>query len=165
MNKLQLGVFFGSRTCEHDVSIISAVQLMRAADREKYDVIPVYISKQGEWYTGDPLLEITTYTPFDPNKKGIVRVNPDLILGGLLISTLYKYGIFRNEIIAQNLISILAFCKETVGTDAGHKRAINNGIVTVRIAAGNDNIIIVDNTDCSIYNLSHLIDYALKQSD
>lgn len=81
MNKLQLGVFFGSRTCEHDVSIISAVQLMRAADREKYDVIPVYISKQGEWYTGDPLLEITTYTPFDPNKKGIVRVNPDLTAG------------------------------------------------------------------------------------
>lgn len=81
MNKLQLGVFFGSRTCEHDVSIISAVQLMRAANREKYDVIPVYISKQGEWYTGAPLLDIATYTPFDPNKKGIIRVNPDLTAG------------------------------------------------------------------------------------
>ena len=66
MSKLQLGVFYGSRTCEHDVSIISAVQLMRAADKEKYDVIPVYISKQGEWFTGEALLDMATYTPFDP---------------------------------------------------------------------------------------------------
>lgn len=81
MSKLQLGVFFGSRSCEHDVSIISAVQLMRAADPEKYDVIPVYLSKQGEWYTGDALKSITTYTPFDPSKNGVVRVNPDVTAG------------------------------------------------------------------------------------
>jgi len=81
MSKIQLGVFYGSRTCEHDVSIISAVQLMRAADREKYDVIPVYISKQGEWFTGEALLDMSTYTPFDPAKKGVVRINPDLTAG------------------------------------------------------------------------------------
>jgi len=81
MSKIQLGVFYGSRTCEHDVSIISAVQLMRAADREKYDMIPVYISKQGEWFTGDALLDMSTYTPFDPAKKGVIRINPDLTAG------------------------------------------------------------------------------------
>lgn len=46
MSKIQLGVMFGSRSCEHEVSIISAVQLMRAADRQLYDVIPIYISKR-----------------------------------------------------------------------------------------------------------------------
>lgn len=81
MAKLQLGVFYGSRTCEHDVSIISAVQLMRAADKEKYDVIPVYISKQGEWYTGEALMDMSTYTPFNPDRKGIVRVNVDVTAG------------------------------------------------------------------------------------
>ena len=81
MSKLQLGVFYGSRTCEHDVSIISAVQLMRAANREKYDVIPVYISKQGEWYTGEALFDMSTYTSFDPAKKGIIRVTPDITAG------------------------------------------------------------------------------------
>ena len=81
MSKLQIGVFYGSRTCEHDVSIISAVQLMRAADKEKYDIIPVYISKQGEWFTGEALLDMSTYTPFDPSKKGVVRVNPDITAG------------------------------------------------------------------------------------
>ena len=74
MSKIQLGVMFGSRSCEHEVSIISAVQLMRAADRQTYDVIPVYISKMGEWYTGDALLDISSYTPFDENRKGVVRV-------------------------------------------------------------------------------------------
>lgn len=71
MSKIQLGVMFGSRSCEHEVSIISAVQLMRAADRQTYDVIPIYISKKGEWFTGDPLFDIATYTPFDENRKGI----------------------------------------------------------------------------------------------
>ena len=59
MHKIQLGVVFGSRTCEHEVSIISALQLMRAANRQTYDVIPIYISKKGEWFTGDPLFEIS----------------------------------------------------------------------------------------------------------
>ena len=45
--KKQIGVIFGSRSCEREVSIISAVQLMRFADREKYDIIPVYIDENG----------------------------------------------------------------------------------------------------------------------
>ena len=49
MAKKQLGVIFGSRTCEHEVSIISGVQLARAADREKHDVWPIYIAKDGRW--------------------------------------------------------------------------------------------------------------------
>ena len=45
--KKHVGVIFGSRSCEREVAIISAVQLMRFADREKYDIIPVYIDEQG----------------------------------------------------------------------------------------------------------------------
>lgn len=79
MNKLQLGVIFGSRSCEHEVSVISAVQLMRHVDREKYDVIPVYISQEGAWYTGSPLMEIGTYAPaFKADLPGITRVQPDV---------------------------------------------------------------------------------------
>ena len=69
MSKIQLGVIYGSRTCEHEVSIISAVQLMKNADPEKYDVIPIYVSQKGEWFTGSALLDMKTYTPFDPFKK------------------------------------------------------------------------------------------------
>jgi len=110
MSKLQLGVFYGSRTCEHDVSIISAVQLMRAANREKYDVIPVYISKQGEWYTGDALLDIATYTNFDPSKKGIQRVNLDITSGsGALTYVEHGKGLFAKdrEVVAARLDCVI----------------------------------------------------------
>ena len=80
MSKIQLGVMFGSRTCEHEVSIISAVPLMRNVNRDRYDVIPVYISQKGEWFTGEALLDIKAYTPFDPYKKGIVPVILILLL-------------------------------------------------------------------------------------
>ncbi len=105
MNKLQLGVIFGSRTCEHEVSIISAVQLMRSVNREKYDVIPIYISQKGEWFTGEPLLDIKTYTPFDPYKTGIVPVHLDLTAGsGALIHYQPGKGLFsggKEEIVAR----------------------------------------------------------------
>lgn len=81
MSKLQLGVIFGSRTCEHEVAIISAVQLMRNVNREKYDVIPIYISQKGEWFTGEALMDIKTYTPFDPFMKGILPVHLDMTAG------------------------------------------------------------------------------------
>lgn len=98
MSKIQLGVLFGSRSCEHEVSIISAVQLMRAADRQTYDIIPVYISKKGEWFTGDPLFDIATYTPFDENRKGIVKVNLDVTSGsGALTRLEHGKGLFGRD--------------------------------------------------------------------
>lgn len=98
MSKIQLGVMFGSRSCEHEVSIISAVQLMRAADRQTYDVNPIYISKKGEWFTGDPLLDVSAYTPFDENRKGIRRVQLDLTAGSrALITREQGKGLFAKE--------------------------------------------------------------------
>ena len=98
MGKIQLGVIYGSRTCEHEVSIISAVQMMRAANPALYDVIPVYISMRGQWFTGAPLMDMSTYTPFDENRKGLVRVALDLTPGsGALLSTEAPKGIFGKE--------------------------------------------------------------------
>ncbi|MBP3540222.1 MAG: D-alanine--D-alanine ligase [Clostridia bacterium] len=90
MSKIQLGVMFGSRSCEHEVSIISAVQLMRAARTADYDVIPIYISKKGEWFTGAPLMDISTYTPFDENRKGIQRVQLDLTAGSRALTAIQQ---------------------------------------------------------------------------
>ena len=96
--KKQIGVIFGSRSCEREVAIISAVQLMRHADREKYDIIPVYISEDGNWYTGDKLKEIQTYKPFHPDQKGIIRVFPDLSSGsGALLTVRKDSGLFTRE--------------------------------------------------------------------
>lgn len=59
--KTNIAVLFGCRSVEHEVSIISAVQAMRAIKREKYDLTPIYITKSGEMYTGDALFEIDNY--------------------------------------------------------------------------------------------------------
>ncbi len=59
--KTNIAVFFGCRSVEHEVSIISAVQAMRAINRDKYNVTPVYVTKDGAMYTGDNLFEIENY--------------------------------------------------------------------------------------------------------
>ncbi len=52
MSKLKLGVFFGGVSVEHEVSIITGLQLIKHADAEKYDIVPVYVDKLGNWWTG-----------------------------------------------------------------------------------------------------------------
>ena len=59
--KTNIGVFFGGRPTEHEISVISASQAMAAIDRGRYDVTPIYITKQGRWYTGDALLDVRNY--------------------------------------------------------------------------------------------------------
>lgn len=59
--KTNIGVFFGGRSTEHEISVISASQAMHAIDRQKYDVTPIYITKEGKWYTGDALFDVSNY--------------------------------------------------------------------------------------------------------
>ena len=59
--KTNIGVFFGGRSTEHEISVISASQAMHAINRDKYDVTPIYISKQGRFYTGDALFDVANY--------------------------------------------------------------------------------------------------------
>ncbi|OQB25705.1 MAG: D-alanine--D-alanine ligase [Firmicutes bacterium ADurb.Bin182] len=71
---INLGVLFGSRAAEHDVSIVSGLQILENADKSKYNAFPVYISRSGEWFIGERLRDIKTYRNFDPEKKGLTRV-------------------------------------------------------------------------------------------
>lgn len=59
--KTKIGVFFGGRSTEHEISVISACQAMAAINKDKYEVVPVYITKQGKWYTGPALTEVKNY--------------------------------------------------------------------------------------------------------
>ena len=72
--KLRIGVIFGGESVEHEVSIISAVQAMKALDTEKYEVIPIYIAKDREWYTGKLLTDIEIYKDLDLLKKYATNV-------------------------------------------------------------------------------------------
>ena len=61
MAKIKLGVIFGSRSVEHEVSIVTAVQLMKNVDKEKYEIVPIYISKEGQWLSGPELQTIEAF--------------------------------------------------------------------------------------------------------
>lgn len=71
---IHLGIVFGSRTAEHDVSIISGLQILENLDKTKYDAYPIYIAKNGEWFIGDALRDVATYENFNPDQKGLTRV-------------------------------------------------------------------------------------------
>ena len=109
MSKIQLGVIFGSRSCEREVAIISAVQLMNNVNTDKYDVIPVYISEHGVWYTGAALREIATYQNFTPGTMGIEQVSLDMAAGsGALLATRPGKGLFARP--EQTVVARLDVC-------------------------------------------------------
>ena len=67
--KICVAVFFGDKSTEHEISCISANQVIHALDPEKYEVLPVYISKDNDLYTGDRLFDLANYSSFihDPS--------------------------------------------------------------------------------------------------
>lgn len=87
----KIGVIFGGVTCEHDVSIVTGIQLINNIDKSKYEVYPIYIHSDGEWYVDEKLIDTNIYAEFDkhksslgmgcimPNKPGIVMKNKGLI--------------------------------------------------------------------------------------
>jgi len=71
---IKVGVFFGGKSAEHEVSVISAIQALRNFDRAKYDVVPVYIAKDGNMYGGDCVGNIKEYKDIPALLKKSVRI-------------------------------------------------------------------------------------------
>ncbi len=59
--KIRVGVFFGGKSVEHEVSVISGLQAYNSFDRDKYEPVPIYITKDNELYTGDAVADIANY--------------------------------------------------------------------------------------------------------
>lgn len=98
--KTTIGVFFGGRSTEHEISVISASQAMHAIDAEKYDVIPIYISKQGKWYTGEALLDIQNYRNIPDLLARVEEVYMKPIFGDYNLykkkQSLFGSGVFKH---------------------------------------------------------------------
>ena len=92
--KIRVGVFFGGKSVEHEVSVISALQACRSLNTEKYDIIPVYITKNGDFYTGENIGKIECYKNIPALLKESSRVIPVKESDGLhlLRYPLKKFG-------------------------------------------------------------------------
>ncbi len=72
--KIKVGVLFGGKSVEHEISVISAIQAMQSLNRDKYDVIPIYITKSNEFYVGENVGKIESYTDIASLIKSSQRV-------------------------------------------------------------------------------------------
>ena len=72
--KIKVGVLFGGKSVEHEISVISAIQAMGYLDRNKYDVIPIYITKDNEFYVGEDVGKIESYTDINSLIKNSQRI-------------------------------------------------------------------------------------------
>ena len=72
--KIRVGVFFGGKSVEHEVSVISGLQAYNAFNKEKYDLVPVYITKENELYTGELIADIANYRNIPELLKKSTRV-------------------------------------------------------------------------------------------
>ncbi len=72
MDKKIIAVLFGGTSLEHDVSVITGLQIAHALDSTRYDVLPVYISRDNRWFCGDYLLE---RKHFPINEQDIARLD------------------------------------------------------------------------------------------
>lgn len=93
--KIKLGVIFGGESVEHEVSIISAVQAMNKIDSEKYEIIPIYIAKDKNWYTGDFLRDIETFQDMKLIKRYAKEV---ILINNKNRFVLVTKGLIRREI-------------------------------------------------------------------
>ncbi len=100
--KIKVGVIFGGETVEHEVSIISAIQAMKSLNEDKYEIIPIYISKDRIWYTGAPLREIEFFKDFENNKTYAKRVTLYKKKEGFFLQK--TSGLFRSDVTDLDII-------------------------------------------------------------
>lgn len=132
--KIKVGVVFGGKSVEHEVSIISAVQAMYKMDGEKYDIIPIYIDKEGEWYTGSMLKEIDTYQDLDLLKRYAKNVVLYQKNGAFVLQT---KGLFKKIISDVDLIfPIVHGTSVEDGTLQGYLETIGVPYVGVDVCSG-----------------------------
>ena len=72
--KIRVGVFFGGKSVEHEVSVISGLQAYNSFNREKYEPIAIYITKENELYTGEAIADIANYKNIPELLKKSTRV-------------------------------------------------------------------------------------------
>lgn len=98
--KINVGVVFGGRSVENEISVITANQAMSAMDKEKYDITPIYITKEGKWYSGAPLLNVENYR----DTKKLLQMCEEVYMRPIFGDTnLYraKKGFLKSDVVTK----------------------------------------------------------------
>jgi D-alanine-D-alanine ligase len=83
MKKIRVGVLFGGRSGEHEVSLLSAASVLNAIDKSKYVVVPIGITKEGRWLTAEHAERLLT----GKHERHLRAGDPEATLGAALLET------------------------------------------------------------------------------
>ncbi len=97
---ITLGVFFGGMSVEHEISVISALQTINAFPDYKYNIVPIYISKQGEWFTGPGLTVVSNYRDMKKLMSWCEKVYMTPTRGDFNLYR-YKSNMFKSKVVTK----------------------------------------------------------------
>lgn len=149
--KLSIGVIFGGRSLEHDLSVLTAIQAMDNIDKERYEVVPIYITKDLTFYSGGMLRYIDSYKDFRlidryATKVNLINKNGKFILQTTgLIKRVYKeihlaFPIVHGKYTEDG--SIIGYLETlgipVVGSDIYSSSLCQDKVFTKEVLNGND---------------------------
>ncbi len=110
--KTRVAVFFGGRSPEHDISVITGLQALEALDGDRFDSFPVYVAPDGKWFLGDALRSRSTYIPRENTLKTLEGVTLDLwptVEGRGRLLPAKAGGLFSKPKVIEFDVALLAF--------------------------------------------------------
>ena len=116
--KICVAVFFGGKSTEHEISCISANQAIHAIDTEKYDVLPIYISKDSEFYTGEELFDLANYSSFIKDPSSVLE-KVMIYKDGKQVKVRPVKGLFKKERVIDVAFPVVHGTNAEDGTLAG----------------------------------------------
>jgi D-alanine-D-alanine ligase len=87
MKKLRVGILFGGRSGEHEVSLLSAASVLNAIDKNKFEVVPIGITKSGQWLTAAHAERLLTKKDAATDDKHLRAGDPELTPGAAVLAT------------------------------------------------------------------------------
>src|SRR5579872_5162143 len=108
-NETRVAVFLGGRSPEHDVSVITGLQALKAIDQQRFAAFPVYVTPRGEWLVGEALAERRNYLPDTRLRGELTEVTLALGEPGRGVLLPKRSGFFGRRAALEFDVALLAF--------------------------------------------------------
>jgi len=108
-NETRVAVFLGGRSPEHDVSVITGLQALKAIDQERFVAFPVYVNPRGAWFVGEALAERRNYLPDPRTQAELTEVTLSLGEPGRGVLVPKRTGLFARRTATEFDVALLAF--------------------------------------------------------
>ena len=179
MSKLKLGVIFGGMSTEHYVSITSGTSVIKNLNKEKYEIYPIYIDKDGKWYEySKKVSEIDILQVGEEIEEKVLISNPIEYLQECDVIFPVLHGLYGEDGTIQGMLEILkkpyvgckvlssSLCMDKAYAKIIFEKAGINQAKYVYVKKENENYVYVDNNfneeKCSLEEISNIVEEKLS---